>query len=99
MLINNENVTGTKRINKELHHFYNSLFSNRNLNSTESSQILLNSLEIPKLKIEDANSCEGSLTESELFKALTSMENNKSALQRNSMKHSGKKLKVHLCVQ
>ena len=39
---------------------------------------LLNPLSIPKLKIEDANICEGNLSESELFDALTSMQNNKS---------------------
>ena len=44
----------------------------------DNVESLLNALSIPKLKIEDANICEGNLSESELFDALTSMQNNKS---------------------
>ena len=44
----------------------------------DNVQSLLNALSIPKLKIEDANICENNLSESELFDALTSMQNNKS---------------------
>ena len=44
----------------------------------DNVESLLNPLSLPKLKIEVANICEGNLSESELFDALTSMQNNKS---------------------
>ena len=44
----------------------------------DNVESLLNALSLPKLKIEVANICGGNLSESELFDALTSMQNNKS---------------------
>ena len=63
---------------QELHCFYKSLYAKKSVIEGDNVESLLNTLSIPKLKIEDANICEGNLSESELFDALTSMQNNKS---------------------
>ena len=78
LLVDNNDVTSSAKINEELHCFYKSLYSKKSVIEGDNVESLLNALSIPKLKIEDVNICEGNLSESELFDALTSMQNNKS---------------------
>ena len=78
LLVDNNDVTSSAKINEELHCFYKSLYAKKSVIEGDNVESLLNALSIPKLKIEDVNICEGNLSESELFDALTSMQNNKS---------------------
>ena len=78
MLVDNKDVTSSAKISEELYCFYKSLYAKKSVIEGDNVESLLNALSIPKLKIEDANICEGNLSESELFDALTSMQNNKS---------------------
>ena len=77
LLVDNKDVTSSAKINEELHCFYKSLYAKKSVIEGDNVESLLNALSIPKLKIEDANIFEGNLSESELFDALTSMQNNK----------------------
>ena len=77
LLVDNKDVTSSAKINEELHCFYKFLYAKKSVIEGDNVESLLNFLSIPKLKIEDANICEGNLSESERFDALTSMQNNK----------------------
>ena len=78
LLVDNKDVTSSAKIYEELHCFYKSLYAKKSVIEGDNVESLLNVLSIPKLKIEDVNICEGNLSESELFDALTSIQNNKS---------------------
>ena len=65
-------------INSEIYKFYKKLFQ-KNENVKEASMCkLLSDLEVPTLSDEQKNSCEGNLTEKEIYDSLISFENNKS---------------------
>ena len=78
LLVDNKDVTSSAKINEELHCYYKSLYPKKSVIEGDNVESLLNALSISKLKIEDSNICEGNLSESELFDALTSKQNNKS---------------------
>ena len=64
-------------INKELHDFYKTLYT-QNTKCDLSYEKNLENLAMPFFSNVDRNSCEGALTTEELFDALTSMGNDKS---------------------
>ena len=65
-------------INSEIFQFYEKLFQkNQNVNEISICN-LLSDLSVPSLSEEQKNTCEGFLTETEIFDSLISFENNKS---------------------
>ena len=67
-----------KEINKQLLLFYKDLFSEKIKNDDVVIKEFLENINLPKLSPDQINSCEGYITEKELFEALKSIENNKS---------------------
>ena len=77
ILSNEKEVDDQKEINNELYSFYKTLFSQKKQFPKHNFESYLNQITIPKLTKERLQECEGEITEAELFKALQSMENNK----------------------
>ena len=64
--------------NNQLHHFYNTLFTEKLQMQNENITAYLSLISIPVLAGEQSQKCEGPILESELLKALKNMSNNKS---------------------
>ena len=54
------------------------MFSRKVQNQTDKIEVYLELIPLPKLTNEQTLSCEGAISEDEVFKSLESMENNKS---------------------
>ena len=78
VFINQDEITDQDEINKQIFSFYQSLFSRKVQFQTNKLEAYLENIPLPKLTNEQTLSCEGIISEDEVFKSLKSMENNKS---------------------
>ena len=65
-------------VNKKIFSIYQSLFLRKIQNQTDKIEAYLELIPLPKLTKKQAVSCEGIMSEGEVFKSLKFMENNKS---------------------
>ena len=77
VIINQDEITDQDEINKQIIS-YQSLFSLQVQNHPGIIEAFLELVTLPKLTNEQTLSCEGIISEDEVFKSLKSMENNKS---------------------
>ena len=75
--INGSITTNPFKILCEEKHFYQELYTSKNLGNKQAAETFLNSLSIPSLTDEQKFSCEVSITEEECVKALQSFQGNK----------------------
>ena len=75
---NEQEMTDISKINNHILQFYQNLFKEKQSTSENRFNGLLNDLNISSLNSEEMFSCEGNLTEQEIYKSLTSFKNNKS---------------------
>ena len=75
---NKQEMTDISKINNHILQFYQNLFKEKQSTSENRFNGLLNDLNISSLNSEEMFSCEGNLTEQEIYKSLTSFKNNKS---------------------
>ena len=78
VIINEDEITDQDEINKQIFSFYQSLFSRQVQVQTDKIDAYLDNIPLPKLTDEQTLSCEGIISEDEVFKSLKSMDNNKS---------------------
>ena len=78
VISNEQEITDISKINNHILQFYQNLFKEKQSTSENCFNSLLNDLNIPSLNFEEMLSCEGKLTEQEIYKSLTSFKNNKS---------------------
>ena len=78
LIVISQKITDQIKIQNELLFFYETLFRNTSVNTSEHCESFLNEVFVPKLNYEDARICEGDLNELELLPAFKSMQNNKS---------------------
>ena len=71
-------ITDKNQINHQLHHFFETLFTEKLQIQNENKTAYLNQVTITILTEEQPQSCEGPTSENELLKALKNMSNNKS---------------------
>ena len=73
-----QEITELPKINNIIFEFYQNLFSEKQYPDEDHLNNILSSIDIPSLNNEEMLSCEGELTEQEIFSALLSFKNNKS---------------------
>ena len=78
MLSNEQEITDLSKINTHIYQFYQQLYMEKQNISEDSICNFLNDITIPSLTTEQSLSCEGNLTEKEIYNSLISFENNKS---------------------
>ena len=78
VIINQDEITDQDEINKQIFSFYQSLFSRQVQVQTDKIDAYLDNIPLPKLTNEQTLSCEGIISEDEVFMSLKSVENNKS---------------------
>ena len=78
VIISQDENRDKAEINKQIFSFYQSLFSRKVKNQTDKTEAYLEKLPLPKLTNEQTLSCEGIISEEEVFKSLKFVENNKS---------------------
>ena len=78
VIINQDEIADQDEINKQIFSFYQSLFSRQVQVQTDKIDAYLDNIPLPKLTNEQTLSCEGIISEDEVFKSLKSMDNNKS---------------------
>ena len=78
VIINQDEIADKDEINKQIVSFYQSLFSRKVENQTDKIEACLELMPLPKLTNEQTLSCEGIISEDEVFMSLKSIENNKS---------------------
>ena len=78
VIINQDEITDQDEINKQIFSFYQSLFSRQVQVQTDKIDAYLDNIPLPKLTNEQTLSCEGIISEDEVFKSLKSIDNNKS---------------------
>ena len=78
VVINQDEIADQDEINKQIFSFYQSLFSRQVQVQTDKIDAYLDNIPLPKLTNEQTLSCEGIISEDEVFKSLKSMYNNKS---------------------
>ena len=78
IIVNKKELNNSQQINDELYNFYQTLFKEKLSISEECIQSFLDKVSLPKLNENQTLKCEVVTTESELLKALTSMDNDKS---------------------
>ena len=78
VISNEQEITDISKINNHILQFYQNLFTEKQSTSENRFNTLLNNLNIPSLNSEEILSCEGNLTEQEIYKSLTSFKDNKS---------------------
>ena len=76
--MNKKELNNSQEINHALYNFYQTLFKEKLSISEECIQSFLDKLFLPKFNENQTFKCEGAITESELLKPLTSMDNDKS---------------------
>ena len=74
---NLDTISDTYDVISETHRFYKSLYSAEPMDDNAQREIF-DSYPLPKLPVEELDTCDTPLTEHELYQALSSMENNKS---------------------
>ena len=78
VISNEQEITHISKINNHILQFYQNLFKEKQSTSENRFNSLLNDLNIPSLNSKEMLSCEGNLTEQEIYKSLTSFKDNKS---------------------
>ena len=78
IIVNKKEINDSRQINDALYNFYQTLFKEKLSISEECIQSFLDKVSLPKLNENQTLKCEGAITECELLKALTSMDNDKS---------------------
>ena len=78
VISNEHEITDLSKINNHILQFYQNVFKEKQGTSENCFNSLFNDFNIPSLNSEEMPSCEGNLTEQEIYKSLTSFENNKS---------------------
>ena len=78
IIVNKKEINDSQQINDALYNFYQTLFKEKLSISEECIQSFLDKVSLPKLNENQTLKCEGAITECELLKALTSMDNDKS---------------------
>ena len=79
LLSNDQEITDLTKINTHIYHFYQQLYMKKQNISEDSICNFLNDITVPSLTTEQSSlSCEGNLTEKEIYSSLISFENNKS---------------------
>ena len=78
MLSDEQEITDLSKINTHIYQFYQQLYMEKQNISEDSICNFLNDITIPSLTTEQSLSCEGNLTEKEIYNSLISFENNKS---------------------
>ena len=76
--MNKKELNDCQQINYALYNFYQTLFKEKLSISEEYIQSFLDKVSLPKLNENQILKCEGAITESELLKTLTFMNNDKS---------------------
>ena len=76
--MNKKELNDSEQINDVLYNLYQALFKKELSLSEEGIQSFLDKVSLPKLNENQALKCEGAITEYELLKALSSMDNDKS---------------------
>ena len=89
--MNKQELNYSQQINDALYNFYQTLFKEKLSISEECIQCFLDNVSLPKLNENQTLKCECAITEYELLKALTAMNNDKSpgnmALKINNAKY------------
>ena len=85
IIVNRKEISKPQEISNALHDFYKTLFKEKLTISEESIQSIVDEVSLPKLIDNQALECEGVINENELLKALTSMDNDKTLLQKSFM--------------
>ena len=75
---NKKELNDSQQINDALYNFYQTLFKEKLSISEECIQSFLDKVSLPKLNENQTLKCKGAITECELLKALTSIDNDKS---------------------
>ena len=78
VISNEQKITDISKINNHILQFYQNVFKEKQGTNENRFNSFLNDLNIPLLNSEEMLSCEGNLAEQEIYKLLTSFENNKS---------------------
>ena len=78
VIINQDEITDQDEINRLIFPFYQSLFSRKVHDQIDKTETYLELIPLPKLTNKQTLSCEGIISEDEVFNSLKSMENNKS---------------------
>ena len=78
MLSNEQEITDLSKINTHVYHFYQQLYMEMENISEDSICNFLNDITVPSMTTEQSLSCEGNLTEKEIYNSFISFENNKS---------------------
>ena len=78
IIVSKKELNDSKRINDALYNFYQTLFKKKLSISDECIQSFLDKESLPKLNENQTLKCEGAITECEILKALTSIDNDKS---------------------
>ena len=78
IIVNKNKVNDFQQINDVLYNFYQTPFKEKLSISEERMHSALDKMSFPKFNEKQTLKCEGDIIESELFKALTSMQNDKS---------------------
>ena len=100
VISNEQEITDISKINNHILQFYQNLFKEKQSTSENRFNSLLNDLNIPSLNSEEMLSCEGNLTEQEIYKSLTILKIISHlvmmGLQKNSVAAFGMILKIFL---
>ena len=75
---NNKEINDQKEILAFIQSFYKNLFTENSKTTSFDCTTFLGNLDIPKLKKEQSEKCDGDLSETELLNAIKAMDNNKS---------------------
>ena len=78
MLSNEQEITDLSKIDTHIYQFYQHLSNEKQNTSGDSICKFLNDLTVPSLATEQSLSCEGNLTEKEIYNSSIRFENNKS---------------------
>ena len=78
IIVNKKELNDSQQINDALYNFYQTLFKEKLSISEECIQSFLDKVSLPKLNENQTLKCEDAITECELLKALTSMDNDES---------------------
>ena len=79
VIINQDEITDQDEMNKQIFYFYQSLFSRKVQFCPDKIEAHLERIPLPKLTNEQTLSCEGIISEDEVFNSLKSIESNKSS--------------------
>ena len=78
VLSNEQEITDLSKINTHIYQFYQQLYMEKQNISEDSICNFLNDITVPSFTTEQSLSCEGNLTEKEIYNSLIGFENNRS---------------------